>query len=142
MCAKTIPILRKTSYDFTSLGSSAEQTIVIVPAIDVAAYYRADLHIRIHANGMSASQLVHFELNPTLPSDEDPAEFLERDGTGAPIAIATLDIDNGDSAPLALSTSGTGLGAALRVQFTATQSGIAGTPFFIELSGVLILRNF
>lgn len=144
MCSKTIPILRKTPYDFTFLPSPGSETIVVVPAIDVASYYRAGLFIRLHNTQMASGQLVKFEIDNTLPSDEDPAEFIERYGTSTPPVdpLATLDIDLNDEAPSLISADVTGIGAALRVHFTASQGSIGGTPFFIELSAVLVLRNF
>lgn len=144
MCSKTIPILRKTPYDFTFLASPGSETIVVAPAIDAASYYRATLFVRIHNIQMASGQLLQFEIDNTLPSDEDPAEFIERYGTSNPPVdpLATLDIDLNDEAPGLISTDVTGLGAALRIRFTASQGSIGGTPFFIELSAVLVLRNF
>ena len=142
MCSKTmkIPLLRKTSYDFSFLAAFASETIVIAPAIDVASFYRMTLFLRVHNLQMSAGQLVHVEIDHTLPSDEDPAEFIMRNATGAP--LASLDIDSSDTPPALISTSATELGAALRVRLTATQGSTAGTPFFVELSGVLVLQSF
>lgn len=142
MCSKSIPILRKTSYDFSFLSSSGTETIVLIPAIDVASYYRACLFIRVHNSQMSAGQLIQFEIDNTLPSDEDPAEFIERTGIASPVPLATLDIDDSNTAPALVSTNVTELGAALRVRFIATQGGSSGTPFFVELSSILILRDF
>lgn len=142
MCSKTLPIVRKTSYDFAFLGAYASETIVIAPAIDVAAFYRMTLSIRVHNLQMSAGQLVHFEVDRTLPSDEDPAEFIMRDAAGSALHLAVLDIDSSDTPPALLQTSATELGAALRVRFTATQGSSGGAPFFVELSGVLVLQGF
>jgi len=89
---------------------------------------------------MSAGQLVHVEFDRILPSDEDPAESIMRDATESP--LATLDIDSFYTPPALISTSATGLGAALRVRFTATQGSTPGIPFFVELSGVLGLQSF
>ena len=140
MCSKTLQLLRKTSYDLSFLTPWASETIVIAPAIDVASFYRMTLFLRVHNLEMAAGQLVHFELDHTLPSDEDPAEFIMRDATGSP--LATLDIDSSDTPPALVSTSATELGASLRVRFTATQGSTGGAPFFVELSGVLILQSF
>jgi len=142
MCSKTVPILRKTSYDFSFLSSSGTETIVLVPAIDVASYYRMSLFMRVHNTQMSTGQLIQFEVDNTLPSDEDTAEFIERTGVVSPEPLATLDIDDSDPAPALTSSTATELGAALRIRLTATQGSTSGTPFFIELSGVLVLRNF
>jgi len=105
----------------------------------VASYYRVGLYIRVHNIQMAPAQLITFELDNTLPTSEDPAEFIERDGAGAP--LAELQIDEADTDPALLSTSATGLGAGLRVRFEAKQASVGGTAFFIEMSGVLVLRN-
>lgn len=141
MCSRTIQLFRKTSYDFTFLGMNETETIVVAPGIDVASYYRVGLYIRVHNTQMVAGQLITFELDDALPSDEDPAEFIERNpATGAP--FSELEIDESDTAPALVSTSATGLGAGLRVRLEAQQASSGGTPFFIEMSGVLVLRNF
>ncbi len=140
MCSKTLPLLRKTSYDLSFLTAWASETIVIAPAIDVASFYRMTFFMRVHNLQMAAGQLVHVELDHTLPSDEDPAEFIMRDATGSP--LATLDIDSSDTPPALVSTSATELGAGLRVRFTATQGSTGGAPFFVELSAVLVLQSF
>jgi len=140
MCSKTIQLFQKTLYDFTFLGGGETETIVLAPGIDVASYYGVDLHIRVHNIQMATRQSITFELDNTLPTGEDPAEFIERDGAGAP--LAELEIDEADTAPALLSTSATGLGAGLRVRLKAEQDSTGGTAFFIEMSGVLVLRSF
>ncbi|HRI07142.1 MAG TPA: hypothetical protein PKW35_04950 [Nannocystaceae bacterium] len=75
-----IPVLAKTTYDFTFLAGTATQTVVLLPYVDVSGYYRAHLLVRLHISQMSAGQKVDFELDHTLPSDEDPAEFIDRWG--------------------------------------------------------------
>ncbi|MBK8261130.1 MAG: hypothetical protein IPK80_07290 [Nannocystis sp.] len=86
MCSKSTrqQLLAMTRFDFTFLAGAASQTLVIVPGIDVSAYYRAQLLIRLHASSMSSGQSVVLELDHTLPSDEDPAEFIDRGATGSP----------------------------------------------------------
>jgi len=136
MCSKTIPFLEKSSFDFTYLGNGETGTVILVPGIDVTPYYRVGLHIRIHSIQMTSTQTITFELDNSLPSADDPAEFI---GT----SLTTLVIDEADSAPSLVSTSTTGLGAGLRVQVTAQQlSAGGGTPLFVEMSGVLVLRAF
>lgn len=139
MCSKTVVILRKKRFDFTQLATSATSTIILAPAIDVSAHYRIHLLVRLHSSGMSSGQLVTFEIDHTLPSEEDPAEFIERDATGS--ALATLDVDSSDSAPTLISTTAVDLQAAVRIQMIATQA-TSGTAFPFEMSALAVLRNF
>ena len=110
MCSKAIQLTRKTSHNFTLLGPSETETIVLAPGIDVASYYRVGLYIRIHNTQVVAGQLITFEIDDALLPDEDPAEFIQRNpATGAP--FSELEIDESDTAPALVSTSATGLGA-------------------------------
>ncbi len=135
-----IPVLAKTTYDFTFLAGAATQTVLLLPSIDVSGYYRAHILVRLHASQMSAGQKVDFELDHTLPSDEDPAEFIDRGVTGSPLATAT--VDSTLSAPILVSASATDLEAGLRVRMVATQGSTPGTPFYVQVSVVLVLRSF
>ena len=89
----------------------------LIPAIDVASYYRACLFMRIHNSQMSTGQLIQFELDNTLPSDEDPAEFIERTGVASPAPLATLDIDDSSTA---LTPGCRGVNGAYRTSGRAT----------------------
>ena len=141
MCNTTrLDVLAKTGFDFTFLAGAASQTIVLVPAIDVTAYHRAYLLVRLHEATMTAGQNVVFELDHTLPSDDDPAEFIDRGGTGSP--LASLGIDSSDTPPVLRSREATGLQAALRLQIVATQSSTPQVPLFVEVSAALVLKSF
>ncbi|MBK8260426.1 MAG: hypothetical protein IPK80_26220 [Nannocystis sp.] len=141
MCSKSTrqQLLAMTRFDFTFLAGAASQTLVIVPGIDVSAYYRAQLLIRLHASSMSSGQSVVLELDHTLPSDEDPAEFIDRGATGSPLLSVTIDSTH--TPPLLRSGEVTGLQAALRVRLVATQTSTPQIPFFVEISVVLVLRD-
>ncbi|MCB9705155.1 MAG: hypothetical protein H6711_24975 [Myxococcales bacterium] len=142
MCRNSteIKLLPKTQYDFTYLSNGATQTIVLQPSISVAAYYRTHLLIRVHSLQMDAGQSVEFQLDNTLPSDEDPSEFIDRGVSGNP--LTTVTITSSTSTPVLLSGTATDLQAGLRVRFIATQGSVPSTPFFVELSAVLVLCDF
>ncbi len=76
MCSKTLPLLRKTSYDFTSLAPYVSETIVIAAAVDVASFYRMTLWVRAHNLQMSAGQLVHFEVDPVPVNDFETGSLV------------------------------------------------------------------
>jgi hypothetical protein len=141
MCSKSTmqQIVTKTRLNFTFLDGVASQTLVLAPAVEVSAYYRAQLLIRLHRSTMSAGQKLVFELDHTLPSDEDPAEFIDRGGTGSPLLSVTVDSTH--TPPLLRSGEVTGLQAALRVRLVATQTSTPQVPSFVEVSVVLVLRD-
>lgn len=60
--------------------------------------------------------------------------------TGSPLATAT--VDSTLSAPILVSASATDLEAGLRVRMVATQGSTPGTPFYVQVSVVLVLRSF
>jgi hypothetical protein len=141
MCSKStrVEVIPMTRLNFTFLAGADSQIVILAPAVDVSAYSRAHLLVRVHASTMSAGQSLVFELDHTLPSDEDPAEFIDRGATGSPLLSVT--IDNSHTPPLLRSGEVTGLQAALRVRLVATQTSTPQIPFFAEISVVLVLRD-
>ena len=140
-----IPVLAKMTYDFTYLAGTATQTVVLLPYVDVSGYYRAHILVRLHASQMSAGQKLDFELDHTLPSDEDPAEFIDRGVTGSPLATAT--IDSTLAAPILVSASATDLEAGLRDalgpcrQQSRHSTGIASLyPVHLPIDGFVSAR--
>ncbi len=68
------PVLDKRVFEFSYLGNSATQDIVIQSAIPVYDFYRVRLIVRVHSITATSGNFV-FKLQHTLPSEQDPQEF-------------------------------------------------------------------
>ena len=89
-----IPILAKSTNDFTYLAGTATQTIILIPCIDMA-HHRVHLLVRLHASQTSAGQRLDFDLDHPFEGDEGPVvDFdLGADGETRGGALDALDQD-------------------------------------------------
>ncbi len=129
-----VPVLQRTRYEYSYLGSNVSQTIVVQPAIDTSAFYYYQLIVRIHERSFAGSQTITLGLYSTLPSEDDPREFSSTTATGVVTVTGALTV------PGILSVSGTDPGAFMKLLLTASQPIAPGT-LYAELSAVLVLRN-
>lgn len=128
-------VLEKTRFEYSYLSGGATQTIVLRPSINVIAHYWVQLLVRVHARNMSVGQSIRLALINTLPSPDDPGEFLD--------TANFIAVDVTSSAPTAVPglVSGTGSNpqAYLKLLATITQASSPAT-LYAELSAVLLLR--
>lgn len=133
---RVIPLFDKTVFDFSFLGASESQTIILDPAMVVAPGYYLWLGIRCHnRNFGSGAGTITIETFSTLPSQEDPAEFTN---TAAPNLSVTVNSSTG--VPSLTIATATAMGPILKVQMKATQIA-SPTRLYAELSGVLYVRS-
>jgi hypothetical protein len=135
MHSSVLQVLERRRFDWSYLVSG-QQEVVIQPAISVADFYHVQLWIRIHALSFSAAQIVGVSLFDTLPSDDDPREFVK---TSA--AFASTSFTSSPGSPALLSASGTGPGAYLKLLLTGYQDNASPGIFYVELSMALVLRR-
>lgn len=138
MSSVLIPVFNKQRFEFSFLGTSGSQQVVLQPAIDVIAYDSLFLLVRIHSITITTGQSFNFKLYNTLPSEEDPQEFT--DTTAGSGQVLSLDVPAGTTAPKLLSASGNSPQAFVKLVFTANQNGTGGTILYAEMSGCLLGR--
>ncbi|MCB9703057.1 MAG: hypothetical protein H6711_14275 [Myxococcales bacterium] len=130
-------IIPKQRFDFTWLGNNATKTIVLHSALNVVPYYYARFAVRLHATcTLVTGQSVDLEAFGTDPSPDDPTEFTK---TGT--AALSASIDDSTSVPSLLSATASDLDPFLKLILTFNQCSTGGTPFWVELSADLILRE-
>jgi len=138
MSGTIIQILEKRSFEFSFLGTSATQDVVIHPAVDVTSFYRVRLLVRIHSITTTTGNF-KFILNNTFPSEQDPQEFTDSTNT----FLTTGNITAAGTPPniFNIAVSSTDPQAFLKVILRATQ-GTSGNTLYGEFSAALLLREF
>ena len=140
MAGVIVPILAKTAYDFSFLGASASQSVVLHRALNVVPYRLGILLVRVHASTTTdTGQTIVLGCYGTDPHSDDPQEFTEASGSQMSITLT------GNSASTAAgylgSTIKDGLGFPyLKVSLQFNQS-TSGARLYIELSADLQLRE-
>lgn len=124
------PVLDKRVFEFSYLGNSATQDIVIQSAIPVYDFYRVRLIVRVHSITATSGNFV-FKLQHTLPSEQDPQEF-----TNTTDFLTTSSIT--DASPNIKTVTGTDPQAFLKLVLRATQ-GTSGNTLYGEFSAVMVL---
>lgn len=134
--AKSVTILDKRSFDFSSLGGGTELYVVLCPALCVLGYSRVRLSVRVHALNMASGQSLRVIVWNTLPSDEDPTQdFVDQ------YSLTTAEITSSTTVPsLITDRSSSEPDAYLKVSLQATQT-TAPTTFTATLSAALLLRT-
>lgn len=125
-----LPVLDKRIFEFSYLGNSATQDVVIQPAIPVHDFYRVRLIVRVHSITATTGNFV-FKLQHTLPSEQDPQEF-----TDTTDFLTTASITN--ASPNIKTVTGTDPQAFLKLILRATQ-GTSGNSLYAEFSAVMVL---
>ena len=138
-----ITLLEQKQFDFSYLGGSTAQSMVLVPDLDSCRYGWVSLFVRLHARDMAAGQSLSFNLYNALPSNTDRREFLEYGATSAgPSSLLTLTLTN--SSPTAFPSVRSGVitspGPYLKVVLTATQAS-SPAGFYAELSALILMRE-
>jgi hypothetical protein len=130
-----VPVMKKTRFEYSYLGASTSQSVIIEPEINFSSFYYYKLIVRVHDRSFAGSQTITVGLYNTLPSDEDPREFSDTTTVGA-VTITGAS----PSVPGILSVSGTDPGAYMKLLLTASQP-VAPGILYAELSAVLVLRS-
>lgn len=131
-----VPVLTKTRFEYSYLGTNASQVVILQPEICTIGYYYFQLIVRVHERSFAGSQTIAVSLYNTLPSSEDPREFTASTTT----YTVTLTGASPSTVPGILSVSGTDPGAYMKLVLTASQPATPGT-LYAELSAALVLRN-
>jgi hypothetical protein len=130
-----ISVLEKIRLDFSSLPATASQSVTLRSNIHVVPYSTAALWVRVHARDMAAGQTLRLALRNSLPSAEDPREFVD------PTDMLAVDITS--SAPTAIPgigwDSSSRIGPYLNLVAIATQTSVS-TTFYADVSVELLLR--
>lgn len=142
MAGKMITALQRQRFEFSALGSSASQTVVLVPVICAVDFNYAGVYVRVHDRSMSSGQTLDFNLYNSLPSEDDARVFVDVDGTGAPNPLVTVTVTSAvpGAVPGIVSDYSTRSGPFLRLELAATQAGTPAT-FYAELSAEVLLRE-
>lgn len=134
MAGIIVPILEKRMFDFSYLGSSpAYQEVVIQPHVDVGAWYRVRIVVRVHGITATSGNFT-FKLQHALPSSDDSQEFI--DATSDFLTTSAIT----DASPNIKTASATDPQAYLKILLRASQ-GTAGDALYGEFSAALILRD-
>ena len=134
-----IPILQTRRFDYGYLGSSASQEVTLEPAICAVGYYFISIHVRVHERNMAPGQTFVFSLFNTLPAEDDSREFS--DPAVSPILTVTVTSANPTAVPGLWYGDGRLPGPYLKATLTATQPVPAVSPFFAQMSAVLMMSE-
>jgi hypothetical protein len=115
--AQLITLFDKMVLDYSYLGASGSQTVILERALPVIPFYHLWWGIRVHALDVPNGSFL-FEAANTLPSDEDPAEFTTTPGT-----VMSITINAASGAPTLQVATATAAGPFLRIRVKASQSG-------------------
>lgn len=88
MAGRTIRILNKADFDFSSLGANGIATVVLYRALDVSAYKEAGMMLRLHGTPTwSGSALIQLGWQPDGYTNEDPGAVWNVASGGSPTLI-------------------------------------------------------
>ena len=130
-----IPVLDKRIFEFSFLGTSGTQDVVLQSAIDVSSFYRVRLLVRVHSITATTGNFA-FKLLHTLPSDSDPQEFTISSGGSEFLTLTGIT----SASPNIKTATATDPQAFLKLVLTATQ-GTSGNTLYGEFSAVLVGRD-
>lgn len=121
-----IPVLSERLYDFSSLGSSVQTTVVLVKAIDVAMYRSGTLNVRVHlADYGAGSPTLQVVAYVTAPScDEPDVDFIGDAKATVVLKDGSTDIGTGELGRDDLTAS---FASHLRIVLEATQASTMDT---------------
>lgn len=137
-----VPVLSKSRFDYSFLGTGASETVELVRALNIAPFYRVQLIVRIHSLTLDLTNpgSFTFDLVNTLPSEEDSREF-SADPSAASFIAVTINSAS-PAAPVIVSGTASDPGAFLKLSLTANQSGAAaGVNLYGEFSAVVLGRR-
>lgn len=142
MSGTVLNLLDRRRFEYSYLGGSAVQSMVLVPIIEACGYGYLVLYARAHERNMAAGQALTFSLYNILPSDEDSRDFVETDVTGSPIPFLSLTVNSAQPSlvPGFWSGSSRSGGPYLKLLLSATQAS-SPASFYAELSLVLHMRE-
>lgn len=137
MRSRVMHLIRKRSFDFSTLVVGTTESVVAVAEVDVSAFGNAVLVVRVHANTTTGTgSTISVSAYSVAPSDEDPdVTFI------APSPAATVTISNGATTPagtLLVAAVGEGFGSCLQIQVTGDRD--AADTVHAEISVDLVAR--
>ena len=127
-----VPIVEKRIFEFSYLGPSASQDVVLHPAVDVGAWYRVRIVVLVHQITATSGNFV-VTLQNTFPSEHDRQEFVDTAGFLSTASITT-------ASPNIKTISGTDPQGYLKVILRANQV-TSGSTLYGEFSVFLVLRD-
>lgn len=132
-----VSVLEKQRLEFSHLGPSATESVILRPHITVINYNWVQLIVRVHARNLSSGQFVRLRLFNTLPSTEDSREFSET----TDFAYVDVTPSAPTSVPGLVNVVGSNPQAYLKFVALANQGSVGGTALYVELSAALLLRK-
>ncbi len=134
-----IPVLDKKRFEYSYLAAGSSQEVILVPAINLAEYDWAQLWVRVHERNMVAgAQRIRLELRSTLPSADDPREFIT---SGAGVLSVDVTSSTPTTVPGLLGSGGqSDAPAYFRLSASILQNSASSDRLYAELSAVLSLR--
>lgn len=134
MAGVIIPILEKRVFEYGYLGASpAFQEVVLHPAVDISAFFRVKLLVRVHSITATTGNF-QFRFYNTFPSEQDPQEFTDSTSIGTVTTITTA------SPNIVVANTTTDAQAFLKIVLRASQ-GTAGNTLYGEFSAALLCRE-
>lgn len=141
MSGKILNLLDRKRFEFSYLGGTASQSMIIAPMVDACGYGYMALYARVHARSMAVGQSLNFNVYNILPSDEDAREFVETDGAGAPLALFDVVVTSAQpTAVPGMYSNSSSSGPYIKIVLTATQASSPAT-FYAEISLLLHMRE-
>mgnify|MGYP001169656604 CR=1 FL=1 len=118
-----ITLLPRTDFDYSSLGSSATDSEVLVRALDVSAYRTGFVALRVHDRSINSGAQLLVRIRGALPDPGDPGTDFIVPVSGTDHAFTIAD---GTTAELQTARLPSTFGPFLHVQLEATQSSGTG----------------
>jgi hypothetical protein len=95
MAGQTIQLVRKATFDFTSMQAFGVLEIYYPPAVDCSQFREGTLVARVHSCTIDAGAQIYINTYPRAPTQEDPAFDLIEDQALA----ATISFNSSTVAP-------------------------------------------
>jgi hypothetical protein len=132
--------MTKRLFDFSNLGASGTDEIVVVKAMGVEQWESAQLVVRVHSGTWtSAVGSIAVKAYQTAPTAEDPSEDFYDQTAKATVTLSKADVD---AAPfLETAALSTPFGGMLRITVTGTQGATPSTDLFATLSVELVVKD-
>ena len=145
MSGKTIRVLPRTKYDFSTLiNASQTLTQTVAKQVTSAPYKEGVLQARLHTETFTQAngELVEVKVVNDAHTDEDPQDdFLDVGGSVASVTFSqTVAAERG---PVSKSSSMSTIGSMVAVQVVGTRVNVVTgtTTFTVTLSADLVLRD-
>lgn len=134
MAGIIVPIVEKRIFEFSFLGSTATQDVVLHPALDVGAWFRVRLVVLVHQYSVASGSFSVLAQH-TFPSELDRQEFVVS-STGDEFIDYPIT-----ATPNLQSASATDPQGYLKILLRADQTTTGGDALYGEFSVYAILRD-